>query len=66
MLVKKMLNIMAAMAVYRELNNKKYIKSRVFVFFVYGSWEPLDAQKILPRGAVTFPPIGQAIPRIFP
>ena len=33
-------------------------------FFVYGSWEPLDTQKILPRGVGTFSPIGQAIPRI--
>ena len=35
-----------------------------FFFFVYGSWEPLDSLKILPRGVGTFSPIGQAIPRI--
>ena len=34
--------------------------------FVYGSWEPLDTQKILPRGVGAFSPIGKAIPRIFP
>ena len=34
-------------------------------FLVYGSWEPLDTQKILPRGVGTFSPIGKAIPRIF-
>ena len=33
---------------------------------VYGSWEPLDTQKILPRGVGTFSPIGKATPRIFP
>ena len=54
---------MAAKAVYRELNNKNIEKSDFLFFFVYGSWEPLDTQKILPRGVGTFSPIGKAIPR---
>ena len=35
------------------------------MFSVYGSWEPLDTQKILPRGVGTFSTIGQALPKIF-
>ena len=56
---------MAAKAVYRELNNKNIFKNRFLFFPVYGTWEPLDTQKILPRGVGTFSPIGKAIHRIF-
>ena len=42
-----------------------YIKNGFVFFSLYGSWEPLDTQKILPRGVGTFSTPGQAIPRIF-
>jgi len=32
---------------------------------VYGSWDPVHIQKILPQGAPTPPTPGEAIPRIF-
>ena len=34
-------------------------------FSVYGSWEPLDSLKILPRDVGTFSTIGKPLPRNF-
>ena len=35
------------------------------MFLLYGSWEPLNSLKILPRGVASFSTLGKPHPRIF-